>query len=527
VAIEAIGSAGRRRWSTTGSTELAAVLLLACTVAVISALVPLGFQGRDDLHYVTAAEQWLRSGPTIGQDHWANRLPYILAILGVFSITGNWETALYLLHGLCFVATATLIWMIARRSFDNPAVARFGLAVLFTTPLLFRTVSYFYPEALEVALGAVTVVLVLSRRAHNGSSRRLWLVVAGLVGGVVLSIRQTELAIPAALALLILLDSSEPLAMRFRDVASLAAGYAAPVMLELACYWIFTGDPLHRLAVDSRHIDLVSPNRLRGGVPPASTRVLFNWDLASRWNIPSTVQSHWTISPIVRLFTSPGMLLTPWFALIGSVCAWRAGGAALQLTKLLLLAVVVQWVLNTFVLSLPPNTRYFGVSLALMCILAGVALAQIPSRPIAIATWFSLFLLPCTIVAVIEPRPSLTVALVSSAANQPGPPLHLSAGVAKLAVLRISDDAIFARRTSTGPPPPGATVAVLAHEKSTYLTKRCGDGQTAFSQFAKLVPRSSLWTAVQKLGGATRIPGRVRQQLIGESDAVYLLNRRC
>ena len=504
--------------------ELLTVFVLAVAVALVSAVVvPLGFQGRDDLHYLLAAEQWLRNGVSIGQDHWSNRLPYVLSIAALRPIAGSWERALFLLHSICFVTTATLMWLIARRTFAERSIAWWGLAVFLATPLLFRYVSTFYPEPFEVALAAVTAWMVLVRK--DVRSRIPWLLVAGVVGGLVLSVRQTALALPAAFAAIILLDEDEPFGARVRDVACLAAGYAVPVLAELAYYWAMTGDPLHRLSVDTRHVELVSPDRLEGGVPPASTRVLFNWDLASRWRIPSTVRSHWTISPIVRLFTSPGMLLTPWFALAGGLFAWRMGPRARQLALLVLLTVAVQYLLNTFVLSLPPNTRYFGLSLALMAVLAGVAFKQIPNRVIRLGAYVLLFAIPCAVAAMVQSRANVTDSLEREGGQ--GRPLYLAPRVANVVALRLKDDAGFASHVSTATPPANGTLAAFAYERPGYLKQVCGDGQPAFADAGTLLPPPSFWDAAQGSDLARHLPKKAASLLEGEAEPLYLLRRRC
>src|SRR4051812_23923456 len=62
----------------TGILLLLGLVALAGLASV--ALFPVGFMGWDDLAYLDAAERWLDEGAHPGADHWANRLPYVLAI---------------------------------------------------------------------------------------------------------------------------------------------------------------------------------------------------------------------------------------------------------------------------------------------------------------------------------------------------------------------------------------------------------------------------------------------------------------
>lgn len=245
----------------------------------------MGFQGWDDLEYLLAAERWLREGVHARANHWANRLPYVLSFAAAFRLFGTSEAALVALHTLPFVTVALTAWGLARIAFGEAEHGRraplWGLAVALSTPLLFRFPTTFYPEALEIALAGLCLLLVLSRPV--GDRRAARLVLAGLLGGMAVLVRQTAIALPLALGLLMLVEPGGTLRTRSRDVVWLALGFMLAQAAETAFHVLLTGDPFHRLNVDSRHVEIPSTHMADGVYHGGSGRVLFNWDLASRW----------------------------------------------------------------------------------------------------------------------------------------------------------------------------------------------------------------------------------------------------
>lgn len=517
--------AGSVRPSFSPDRQLLAVLLVASGIALISALVvPLGFQGRDDLRYLMAAQRWLETGPYPGPDHWSNRLPYVLSVAGAYRLTGSWEIGLLLLHSLSFVTAAGLLWLIGREVFASRRTAWTGLLIYLSTPLLFRLPSTFYPEALELALGlAVVAAVLLTVNAHP--TRRLWwLGIAGLVAGVIVSIRQTSLALPASLGLLILLSAEAPLPQRLKEAAALTVGFLIPVMAELLYFAILTGNPLYRLTIDAGHAELVSSGRLAGDAP-VHGGALFNWNLASRWRIPSIVDSHWTIAPIVRLFTSPGMLLIPWAALVGGVVAWRMGNGQRRFVLLVAGFILLQYGMNTFVLALPPNTRYFGVALALMCLLAARALAAISDWRLAATAFLLAFFLPNVAVALTQPRPSVSIAALDQRVRSAEEVIHVSGQLARMSVLPVRDRPAWRAVVREGLPPVGGLSASLFYEAP--MQARCSTGAPAFAPVAVLGRPTLAGGLVAKLGLTPYVPRRARTLLDARSDYVRIVRRIC
>jgi hypothetical protein len=233
--------------------------------------------------------------------------------------------------------------------------------------------------------------------------------------------------------------------------------------------------------------------------------------------------------PLVRLMTSPGLLLMPWLALAGGVLAWRAGGRARRFALLAALVLLLHYAINTFVLVIAPNTRYLGVALLLLCPLAGYALAALPWRA-ALFCFLAPLVAPTLVVASLQPRPSSQVEGLERllpAAN--GEPIHLPRPIAAVASLRLREDLGLSARISLAPAAPVGGLAVGGHYAwpEGAPDGRCPDGGPAWEHVATAEPDSPVWDAVRAAGLAPLVPTGLVPVLGREQDAFHLLRRRC
>ncbi len=504
------------------------LLMVAVATGCSIFLFPVGFQGYDDLEYLQAAERWLQDGVHAGANHWANRLPYVLAFAAAFKLFGVGAAALVALHALLFAIVAMTVWGLARVAFGrdvrNERAARCSLAVALATPLLFRLPTTFYPEALEVALAGLCVMLVFSQDSKWKEPGRL--VLAGILGGLAILVRQTAIALPLVLGPLMLAEAKLPLQTRIHHVAWLAFGFALVQAAELAFYLSITGDPLYRFHTDARHVEIPSVHMSDGAYH--GNRILFNWDLASRWQVPSVIELHWSVMPLVRLLTSPGLLLTPWLAIAGGLLAWRAGGAARRFVLLAGLVLLLHYLLNTFVLVIAPNTRYFGVALLLLCPLAGYALAAL-SKSATMVGFAVLYVVPLLAVAILQPRPaSIVDGLENLIPTVPNEVIHLPPDILALAALRLRADSVLAARISPRPALPSElAVGSQHHWPEGGQDARCLDGSITWERIATSEPPSPIWAVIRTVGLSGLIPSRLTPLLMRKADTLYLLRRRC
>lgn len=86
----------------------APILLIVASVCMSLAL-PTGFAGWDDLHYLQAARRWIAEGAHVPANHWATRLPYVLAIAPSLRLFGLSVFALTVPNTILFALTLLLV----------------------------------------------------------------------------------------------------------------------------------------------------------------------------------------------------------------------------------------------------------------------------------------------------------------------------------------------------------------------------------------------------------------------------------
>ena len=506
------------------------LLIVGCLCA--SFLLPAGFAGWDDLHYVRAAQRWLVEGVNLPADHWATRLPYVLAIAAGIRLFGLSDFALVVPNTLLFVVLLLLLWWLGRRVFG----ARAGLCAAFVaaaTPLFFRMPTTYYPEVMETVCAAGATALALAALLRpSGRAAAVLLLVAGLLGGCGILVRQTSLAVPLALSVLIVLcvrlrPGPAPRRQAAGAILLLAIGYAVPLVLEALFYLAMTGNPLERLRIDSRHV-LIPSAHLRGGTFTGGSP-LFNWNLAARWDVPALIRVHWTVNPLLRVFTYPGLLLTPWLCVAGGLAAWRLPGLPRAYAIFACTAFLGQYLLNTFVLVIAPDTRYFSISVALAIPLAGFLLSRL--RPLLLAAAALVLVVPCLLVMALAPAPAhMMPALRDYAAR--GQPIHISNQLNDAALLLFAEHPELARNVRVSPDSARIPVGDLAAVEiygwpEGSAGARCADGRQQWQPVDSRAAPGVPWTILDGLGLARLVPGRLANALDREKDRLSLVRRAC
>ena len=479
----------------------------------------IGFQGLDDLHYLHAATRWWNAQPYVPADHWEARLPFVVLLaLGLRSFGEN-TAGMAVPCALVFVGLMAGSWGVARAAF-GARTALWTLVAVALTPEFFRAPSTFYPDALEAAL-AVAAAGLTAYGLWGQRGGVAWFTAAGLVAGVALLTRETAAAVPLGLAVLIWLERRG-----WRALAALAAGAVLPSLLEGLYYASVAGAPFLRLAVDSRGATMVSAH-LEGGAF-TGTSPLFNMALAALWNPPSAFRVHWSVNALVNLFTTPAWLLLPWLGVAGAVLAWRTGGRGGRIGVLALTTLGFQYVLDTFVIALPPSPRYFAASAALLALPAGLLLASLwwPVRAMIVAAMAWLAALVAA--APISPAPVVEALRHFASPAQ----VYVSAPLADAATLAARADPAFAARLRTGSAPVGA-LAVMAWDgwPADTLSETCREGAlTGMSAWEVLARRSysgALPDGLRTLGLARFLPERAQRYVDRPQADLTLLRRRC
>ena len=502
------------------------LLLLACVSIGISLALPAGFAGWDDLHYVRAAQGWLALGPHVPANHWGTRLPYVLTLAASMRLFGLTVLALTVPNTILFVLLLLLLWRIADQVYGGAAAFCAALVVV-TTPLFVRMPTTYYPEVMEATCAAGATALVLSALRRPDLRPRAWLLIAaGLCGGCGILVRQTALAMPVALSVLIALSDRARRRSVVGSVLLLAAGYAAPVALESLFYLLLTGHPLERLQIDSRHV-LIASAHLRGGTYTGGSP-LFNWDLESRWDVPSLIRAPWAINPLLRVFTSPGLLLTPLLCLLGGLVAWRLPGRGRDYALFAGTGLLLQYLLNTFVLAIAPDTRYFAVSVALGMPLAGLLLSQL--RPRLLVPAAALLAAPTLLVMLLEPSPAHLMPALQRFASR-DQPVHVSPQLNDAATILLADHPELARNVTMdlhrSQVPVGDLAVVDAYGWIGARDQGCGGGAKQWQPVDSSAAAGPVWTVLDHSGLARLLPSSLSAHFDRKQDRLKLVRRAC
>ncbi len=509
----------------------ASVILLVAGAIILSLALPTGFAGWDDLHYLQAARRWLDEGFNVPANHWGTRLPYVLTLAASLRLFGLSELALAVPNTLLFAVMLLLLWRIAVAVFDARAALYTVLAVA-ATPLYFRMPTTYYPEVMETACAAAATLLTLfalragsARRVAPGRVRLL-LLLAGLIGGSGILVRQTALAVPIALSVLIILSNRTRPRRSMADILMLGVGYAVPLMLECLYYLIMTGNPLERLRIDSRHV-LIPSGHLRGGTFTGGSP-LFNWKLASEWDVPSPIKVHWTVNPLLRVFFWPGLLLMPWLCVAGGVAAMRLPGAARAYAIFACTGFMAQYLIDTFVLAIAPDTRYFSFSIALAAPLAGYFLSRLRLKLLVMVTL--LLVVPCLVVMALAPSPAHSMAALRRYVAGPEP-VDLSPEMMDAATLLFVNHPEFARHAmptkDPGRVPVGSLAVVDFYGWPQGAQGRCADGRAEWQPVETIQAPGAAWLLLHDIGLTGLVPARLAGALSREKDRLSLVRREC
>ncbi len=504
----------------------AGLLLLAGAAICISLALPAGFAGWDDLHYVQAAQSWLARGVHVPANHWGTRLPYVLTLAASMRLFGLTVLALTVPNTILFTLLLLLLWRIADQVYGGVTAFCAALIVV-TTPLFVRMPTTSYPEVMEAMCAAGATTLVLSALPKPGLRGRAGLLLAaGLCGGCGILVRQTALAMPVALSVLIALsDRTQPRRI-VGSVLLLAAGYATPVLLESLFYLRLTGHPLERLQIDSRHV-LIASAHLRGGTYTGGSP-LFNWDLESRWNVPSLIHVPWAITPLLRVFTSPGLLLTPSLCVLGGLVAWRLPGRGRDYALFAGTGLLLQYLLNTFVLAIAPDTRYFTVSIALAMPLAGLLLSRL--RPTLLIPAAALLAVPTLLVMLLEPSPAHLMPALQRFASR-DQPVHISPELHDAATILLADHPEIARHVEVNvrrsQVPVGDLAVVDAYGWSGAADHGCGGGVKQWQPVDASSAAGPVSSVLDHSGLGHLLPPSLSAHFDSKQDRLKLVRRAC
>jgi hypothetical protein len=189
-------------------------------------------------------------------------------------------------------------------------------------------------------------------------------------------------------------------------------------------------------------------------------------------------------------------------------------------------ALLLQYVINTFILALPPNVRYFSTTLLLACPLAGFALATLPRRASMLAALA--LLLPAVVVGVIQPRPAALLPAMEEFAHQTGGTLYVSNYANDAAYLGLRLGALSASTIHVGPPVPigGFAMWNSIGWPAGMQEERCDNGVLRWEVVAERQQPGLPSDIIKHVASWPLLPEQA-VRLLRQDEAVLLLRRRC
>jgi hypothetical protein len=508
---------------------LRSVAAAAFAAALVSALAALwvfapGFGGGDDFQYLRAAQRWVTEGVYPATDHWQARLPYVLSLAAILLLPLPPDPALYAVSMLGYCAMVVSVTVMAYRAFGRSAAAWTGL-IAAVTPFFLRRATLLYPEMMEAGLAVGS--LALAWVTVTGGGRRVSrLIVAGALAGIAFAIRQTALAVPAGFCGWLLIRHRRDPAFVLSIVVPYAAGALAVLFGEALFYLLLTGDPLWRIKVDLGHV-LVPSTHLEGlvyrdGLP------LFNADLASRWRIPGSLHLHWTVDGLGRLLIDPKITLFLMLSLVGlGLGFWKgAQDGSRDIFWIALLTLLSQWILNTFVMSLAPASKYYANAAAVMTLPAGFLLSRLP--PLLRSVTPALLVLHAIAVTELELFFASTWARVQQVRAWAEEAQHFLGGdMPKYTLLLRMNEPELALRLPVGQPPVGGIMITDVFPDPAQPEHRCEDGRERWTLIDTFVPQTRVWQMIRRLELDRVLNAGLTRHLEGSAYRAYRLRRNC
>ena len=217
------------------------LFVTAATCIVMLTYSWVGYLGSDDLRYNSAATNWIKAFPFVGDTHWALRHTLVLPLSLSFLLFGVSEFSLILPSILYYMALAFFSYILIRM-LVNRKVGLICSTLIATSPLFAVNGTICGPDVAEVFFIG-TSVLVFYSGLHREPQNR-YLVLAGILMGLGWYTRVTAVG----LGLFYLLLFVRGWGVKRSKYLYIFAGLLALVAFESLYYWVLTGDPFHRIA---------------------------------------------------------------------------------------------------------------------------------------------------------------------------------------------------------------------------------------------------------------------------------------
>jgi len=261
-------------------------------------------------------------------------------------------------------------------------------------------------------------------------------------------------------------------------------------------------------------------NVFTGGSP------LFNWKLGPLWNVVGVAHVHWTINPLINVFTLPSLVFLPTLGVIGAILAWRAGDRIRTLAVLAIGMLLIQYAINNFVLVIAPNVRYFADAAFALCFTAAFLLDSV--RPVYRAVILAVVIASTFVIVSARIVPgNVADSLIRFLKEEPV--VYVSQQMADTSYLAALTNPRLASGIRIGDAPVGGAAAIswLGPDQG-WLAERCEDGAMKWQMVDQgFDMRGVPWNILDRAGVAHLLPAPVGAYLKRDKDAIALVRRMC
>lgn len=323
--------------------------------------------GGDDYYYLDAARCLVRGELCLPHTHWAARWPVVAPLAAAIALFGESLLSVALPTIAYTAAAAILLALNVERRLGRSAGAIAALVLVLTPAMTGRALKP-APDGAELAWLLAALLAIQLAIRHRSSRAALS---AGLLFALAIMTRTTAVVLLPVVAVIgwRLPDTERRLAIPF------VIGLAAPLLAEMACYALATGNPGYGLMLALHHARLPTSE-----LPPGidlTQGTLFNLDLIRHWHRSSGIHVHWLVDPLLNLLADPAASLT----LLGAgALALVARDRWTRADRWLLPAIAAaagHFLVITYVLAIDPKPRMFLPELALAATMVGIAAGRL------------------------------------------------------------------------------------------------------------------------------------------------------
>lgn len=236
------GAVGQK--AETRNSALVLILILLAAAIIRLAFSP-SLSGNDDISVAGCALSLLDAGLTLPLGHYCARFGLTLPLAAIFALGGTGTIQISLIPALASLSGILLAWRIGTFLLGQTAgLASAAMLALFPMDIEFAGLAF--PDALQGALLAGAMLSILVAKRKDGAQGWVLAIFSGLLWAWAYYVKLDAFIFGGILLVAALLRQ-----VRWAHVIIAGATALLFVGIEVASYAFLTGDPLHRIHLES------------------------------------------------------------------------------------------------------------------------------------------------------------------------------------------------------------------------------------------------------------------------------------